>query len=233
MINRSFCPVWIGVAMIGLAASTVSAQPSYVLQDIGVASPLNFCLGGQKINASGQAIKTAATFTPTPDGYIFTASTYVVDTDGTATDLGTLFGHSEIGQAINSQGVVIGASGTSTQGDPYHAFIWSSTQGIQDLVPAATRAEACGMNANGDVVGSAYAPGLYAFVYTGGKTYNLNDLTVQGGGPWTNFDHAYSINDAGQIFGIGTINDEQHGFVLTPAPVPSPAASPLSVPARR
>jgi uncharacterized protein (TIGR03437 family) len=56
-----------------------------------------------------------------------------------------------------------------------------------------------------------------AFLYTGGKTYDLNTLVTNATG-WT-LTNATAVNDAGQIVGAGFINGQEHAFLLTPAPV--------------
>jgi hypothetical protein len=94
----------------------------------------------------------------------------------------------------------------------FHAYIWTAGTGIVDLTPGASASYACGINAAGDVVGFA---GQDAFVATGGTTYDLNALAIDGKDAWTLLERAVSINDAGDIFGIGTIQGIRHGFLLT------------------
>ena len=53
-----------------------------------------------------------------------------------------------------------------------------------------------------------------AFLYTGGKTYDLNTLVTNATG-WT-LTNATAVNDAGQIVGAGYINGQEHAFLLTP-----------------
>jgi hypothetical protein len=55
---------------------------------------------------------------------------------------------------------------------------------------------------------------LYAFLYSGGQMANLNSLLPPNSG-WT-LTEAVSINDAGQIVGVGTLNGQDRAFRLTP-----------------
>ena len=76
-----------------------------------------------------------------------------------------------------------------------------------------------GINSSGVVVGeSTYKlqAGIvyHAFVYSNGKMQDLNKLIPANSG-WV-LSTAYSINDAGQIVGYGTLKNQQHGFLLTP-----------------
>ena len=59
----------------------------------------------------------------------------------------------------------------------------------------------------------------HAFIYSGGKMYNLTSQLVNGSGWQLSF--AAGINNAGQIVGTGLINGAQHAFLLTPVPGPS------------
>lgn len=83
-------------------------------------------------------------------------------------------------------------------------------------------------NASGQIVGWSYlaGPGFpqSAFLYENGQMYNLNTLLAPGSG-WV-LHRAHSINDAGEILGIGTFNGTRSGFLLSP--VPEPAAFSLA-----
>lgn len=126
-------------------------------------------------------------------------------------DLGVLPGDaSSMATSINSAGTVVG---------------FSSSQGPDVTVQLA------------DLV---YPPSnqYHAFVYSGGKMYNLTRQLVNGTGWQLSF--ANQINDAGQIAGSGLFTDSngntlQHAFLLTPAAnVPSVSSiegAGLSVPA--
>ena len=72
-----------------------------------------------------------------------------------------------------------------------------------------------GINDTGSVVGMfPFKTTYHAFVYTNGKTTDLNKLIAAGSG-WM-LTAAYGINTSGQIVGEGTHNGQQRGFLLTP-----------------
>jgi hypothetical protein len=81
-------------------------------------------------------------------------------------------------------------------------------------------------------VGIAATPGNkagHAFVsaQNGGALSDLNDL-IDPTDPLfglVKLGQAWGINDAGQIAVSGVINDQQHAFFASPAPVPLPAAA--------
>ena len=58
------------------------------------------------------------------------------------------------------------------------------------------------------------------FLYSNGTIQMLTSLIPTATG-WTNLN-ATGINDQGQIVGQGTINGQQHAFLMTPS-VPEPA----------
>lgn len=86
--------------------------------------------------------------------------------------------------------------------------------------------------------GSPYGPGLaYAataindlgqvvgngFLYEDSTLKQLTDLLASPGG-WSDLN-ATDVNDGGWIVGQGTIDGEQHAFLMTPVvPIPEPAA---------
>jgi probable HAF family extracellular repeat protein len=79
-----------------------------------------------------------------------------------------------------------------------------------------------GINDLGDVVGWSDIAGdaaTHAFLYSGNAMADLNSLIDPSLG-WT-LTQARSINDVGQIAGIGTIGGQTHAFLLTPVPEPS------------
>lgn len=59
---------------------------------------------------------------------------------------------------------------------------------------------------------------LTPFLYENGSIVNLNSLLPAGSG-WV-LTRPISINDAGEIIGIGTFNGAPSGFKLTPIPEP-------------
>jgi uncharacterized protein (TIGR03437 family) len=109
------------------------------------------------------------------------------------------------------------------------------------VLPGDVSSLATGINNSGSVVGFSsnkppdftlhlaalvYPPAInyHAFLYTGGKLYNLNDQLVNGAG-WQ-LSYATQINNAGQIVGTGLYTGSdgvtvQRAFLLTPAVAPS------------
>ena len=56
----------------------------------------------------------------------------------------------------------------------------------------------------------------HAFISTnGGRMQDLNSM-IQAGSGWV-LGEATAINDLGQIAGYGTVQGQQHAFLLTPA----------------
>src|SRR5207249_2235370 len=73
------------------------------------------------------------------------------------------------------------------------------------------------INNSGTVVGRATIPdnSEHAFISTNrGRMQDLNTMIPAGSG-WV-LAEATAINDAGQIAGYGTVNGEEHAFLLTP-----------------
>ncbi len=76
---------------------------------------------------------------------------------------------------------------------------------------------AFGINDSCQVVGKIQnlaATYSYAFIWEDEQTINLNQQIPDGSG-WS-LEEAWDINNNGQIVGGGTINGEQHAFMLTP-----------------
>lgn len=114
----------------------------------------------------------------------------------TVTDLGVLSGDiSSFATSINNSGTVVGFSSTQR---PDFAL---SLAGFID----------------------APSTSYHAFIYSGGKMYNLTNQLVNGTGWQLSF--ATAINNAGQIIGTGLFTGAggtavQHAFLLTPATGP-------------
>jgi probable HAF family extracellular repeat protein len=128
------------------------------------------------------------------------------------------------GWAINERGQVAG-SFQSIPGRETHAFVWDPATGMTDI-SGGQNTDATDINNVGTVVGFrtiSYPPTQgEAFVYTKATgMQNLIDLIPPNSG-WTSLSYATSINDRGQILGVGT----QGGsfpltvFLLTPVPEP-------------
>lgn len=127
---------------------------------------------------------------------------------GKMTDLGTFSGdtHSEAA-AINDQGQVVGSSDR-------RALLWQNGR-VFDLgtVPG-FGARPRDINNAGQVIGSLYRIEQleHAFLYTGGKMYDLNDLISPDSG-W-NVYYAGAINDRGQIVGWAIQDKQRNRAVL-------------------
>jgi uncharacterized protein (TIGR03437 family) len=154
-----------------------------------------------------------------------------------------------IATSVNDSGVAAGLAFSIdfslTANGSSHAVLFNNGA-VTDLglLPGGVSSAALGINNSGDVVGfnssqpptfalqlAAYFGGssgttYTAFIYSGGKMYNLNSQLTNGTGWQLSF--ANQINNAGQIVGTGLINGNQHAFLLTPVPA-APAPSITSV----
>jgi probable HAF family extracellular repeat protein len=134
-------------------------------------------------------------------------------------DLGTLGGFGSAGFGINNAGHVTGWAGTPSGNG--NAFLWDGTT-MQDL-GSLGGPQTIGRSINnlGQVVGWGHTPSLAgrAFLWNGSILIDLNDFA--GGTGWVLMD-AFSINDAGQIVGMGLYNGQMTGFLMTPSAVPEP-----------
>ncbi len=78
-------------------------------------------------------------------------------------------------------------------------------------------------SAAGQIVGWSYLAGptfqQAAFLYENGQMLDLNALLPDGSG-WV-LQRAYTIDDAGEIVGVGTFDGTRSGFRLTPVPEPT------------
>lgn len=118
--------------------------------------------------------------------------------------------------AINDQDQMAGSV------DSYAAF-WDSAgkQRLLNTVPGFSTGVAWGINNCGDVVGillgnnSAGWPQI-AFIYDGVKVRDMNDLILGGAASGWFLNVAYSINDAGVVVGVGTLNGARRSFVAVP-----------------
>ena len=149
------------------------------------------------------------------------------DSSNGMVDLGIATGYAHSwAYAINDAGTVVGFLGNNDNEEVYRrAMLWDSTSGMQDIGTLGTWAEARGINELGDVVGfSDTGSGqLHGFLYRDGALTDLNTL-IDPASDWT-ITHAYDINDAGQIVGVGynSVTNETHAILLSTNPVPEPA----------
>jgi probable HAF family extracellular repeat protein len=130
---------------------------------------------------------------------------------GNTTWLGTLGGVLSAASGVNTAREVVGTAFTAAS--LQHAFLWTSTSGMQDLTPNLTSpggATATAINTAGEVVG---------YYYPNGATNVLGFSWTQAGGlqsfgaPGT---MAFAINDAGTIVGQElTASGYRHAFSKT------------------
>jgi probable HAF family extracellular repeat protein len=200
----------VGEGDITTGASHAFSYTNGVMTDLGT-------LGGSDssaadINNSGQIVGYSRTANDDVRAFIFS--------NGVMSDL---LGVSSSASAINEHGQVTGLlagpGGTGT-----HAFLYFN--GFLTDLGTLGGAESYSDDINnfGAIVGTSdSANGRAAFLYEGGAMYDLSGLLVSNTG-W-NLIGATGINDSGQIIGYGSINEELHGFLLTPSAVPAPAAA--------
>ncbi len=135
--------------------------------------------------------------------------------DGSLVAIGSLGGKLTTARDINNKDEVVGDGDVGTGN--LHAFLFSGGQ-MHDLqtLPGGHRSTAYGINNRGDIVGmSEDAKGsARAIVITSGVMQDLNDLIPSGSG-WV-LTEARGINEAGRIVGVGWLNGQQRGFLLTP-----------------
>jgi probable HAF family extracellular repeat protein len=121
--------------------------------------------------------------------------------------LGTLGGQFSVAYGINNSGQVSGYAALKGDGVT-HAFLFSSGKmtDIDTLNDNLSRGMA--INGRRDVGSSSST-----FLFSGGVMVDLNTLVPQNSG-WV-LQEARSINDAAQISGIGALNGNKRGFLLS------------------
>lgn len=173
------------------------------------------------INSSGQTVGTS-----------MAGSTYsaFVSTGSTVKSVaGSLGGANSYGMAINNNGVVVG-SAQNAQG--YLNAFESTSQGMVNLgTLGGSQSYAYGINDAGTVIGYSLLAGdttTHAFAYLDGVLIDLNTLLPASSG-WT-LDAAYGINNAGDIAGIGTFNNQLYAVELLPGQISGTGTLGLDVP---
>jgi probable HAF family extracellular repeat protein len=145
---------------------------------------------------------------------------------GVMNNLGTLGGSSSAASGINSTGQVVGlaqlAGDTSASWSQAHGFMYSAGQ-MKDLgTLGGSYSAAYGINDAGQIVGESTTaaggctlPGNcgHAFLYYGAVMTDLNSLLLPNSG-WV-LAVGTAINNTGAIVGYGTLNGQQHAFLLT------------------
>ena len=166
------------------------------------------------INNNGQVVGSARVATKDYHAFLYSG--------GTMTDLGTLGGNSSDARGINNNGQVVGSS-TTLSGDS-HAFLYSAGTMTDLGTLGGSYSDARDINNNGQMVGVSInlSGDAHPFLYSDGTMTDLNTLFSPD--PGRVLLSADGINDLGQIIGVGTINGENHAFLMTPSAVPEPAA---------
>ena len=143
-------------------------------------------------------------------------------TDGRRVVLNAMGGHFVEAVALNDATRIVGAVSDPT--DHALAAIWTASGEVRTLGTVGTDAGsiALGVNRHGVTVGGSGAVDFHsaaayahAFVADGVGVVDLNTLIPAGSALTLNV--AYSVNDRGEIAGLGTnAAGETHAFVLTP-----------------
>ena len=193
------------------------------------------------INDHGQAVGSTGTCSNTiVPPFAIGAHAVMWDRHGAVHDLGNLGGNvnpnvlgaGNVAFAINDKAQVTGLS-VLPDGVNYHAFLWTSATGMQDLgtLPGDNISAGLGMNNLGDIAGASIAgpdplSGVpKAVVWHHGIITDLN--TVVPADTSLFLLTAFMINDAGQVagFGLDLNTFEVHGFLATPIPANVTAAA--------
>jgi probable HAF family extracellular repeat protein len=130
----------------------------------------------------------------------------------TVTDLGVLGGNISNATSVNDSGQVVGLSYINKQTSVFHAFLWTSTAGMQDLGTfGGYNSYGEAINNAGQVVGCADLSPSETHAYLWTQATGLQDLGTLGGP----LSCAYGLNDNGQVVGYSTVtgNDDQHAFI--------------------
>jgi len=153
------------------------------------------------------------------------ASVAAAFVSGHPQSLGTLGGDTSASTDINNLNVVVGFSETKTGAE--HAFLYGSLMPGSKMTDLGTlggsNSIAASINDKGVIVGQAdtlatATTGLPdAFVdILGAKMFDLNNLIPSEAQRHWDLVQALSINQRGQIAGIGLENGSPHAFLLTP-----------------
>jgi probable HAF family extracellular repeat protein len=143
-----------------------------------------------------------------------------VDRNGKMTDLGTLGGPGAFASAINNSGEIVG--GSQTASDSEHPFLDKGGKMI-DLGTFNLESVANAISNNGVIVGETYEleksgnAGFHAFIYTGGRFQDLNNLIPAGSGYV--LTNAVGINVKAQILvdASTTSTFQNHALLLNPS----------------
>ncbi|MFI4870625.1 MAG: hypothetical protein ACIARQ_02340 [Phycisphaerales bacterium JB061] len=180
-------------AALASGALSASAQPEYIIIDLGVVDPGDAFSQGVGISPSGVAV--GRSLGASNAGFTWTLSGGLVQLDNLP---GRTF-HQANG--ANSAGQAVGTATTTVFGSAPLPVIWNGTTSSQLALPAGEGAgRAWDINNNGVAVGSV-GGGVTQFAsYWDTNGHNTITATTAGGAYMV---EAYDINDAGQIVGHG------------------------------
>jgi len=181
----------------------------------GVAAGIN--TSGQAVGASG----SCAPFNPNSGYYLLEAHAVLWDSDGTPYPLPTFGGDGRFAGHhacnLNDRGQVVGHSDLS--GDAgFHGFVWSLGDPMLtplNPLPGDSYSLANNINDGGDVVGGSINEDFSSFravLWRKGQMADLNELAPDSD---LYLLVAFSINDSGEIVGVGQKGTEIHGFLAT------------------
>ena len=143
--------------------------------------------------------------------------------NGQMINLGANFEGRSFASGINRSGEVVGWGDDSFGHE--HPLLWDDGQMMNLGLPEGYESgKANAINDQGEVVGALSGPdGKYsAFLWSNSKGYTILDNLIVNNPGWK-FD-PLSINDAGQVVGLGYYGGN-HAFLLTPNPTAVPEAS--------
>jgi hypothetical protein len=172
------------------------------------------------INTGGDVVGEVALYSSDKRGFLYRSGSVRRLVDGASYLLS--------GRAINDSGKIVG-EGRLSGFTADHALVYDaatsriSSLGVETTGAASSRPN--DVNRTGDVVGTMYSPvyGDHAFLTSGGRAYDLNDLIPAGSG-WV-LQEALSINARGQIVGRGILSasPDVTRYFLLDASAPGPA----------
>jgi probable HAF family extracellular repeat protein len=191
-------------------------------------TPLSKPLGASAINNRNQVVGTLGVGGLLPDDTYAAYHAYVYK-NGEVIDIHPATdGARSYGVDINDKGHIVGE--LHLKGGGSRAFVYRN--GMMKLIgpPAGAEFEtgrAYAINESGVVIGvrtTGYEVGNprgHAFVYTGGRMYDLNNVTLWRGGFRLNYPSA--INDRGEIVGSGSYRGGGNEFAYLLRPIPAAA----------
>jgi probable HAF family extracellular repeat protein len=128
------------------------------------------------------------------------------------TDLGTLGGTDSRANSINNRGHIVGSANVAGS-NKAHAFLYADGKMTDLGTLEGQESTAFSINETGQIVGTS---GSRGFLHHQGKMIDLTTLLPQGSG-WKSLTPR-SINDRGQIAGVGIATDgKPHIFLMSPA----------------